>query len=82
MPGMSGFDLLAHFPEIDFEIIFITAYVLSETRPGDKVGRFQRSLGVEPDLKLLPLYSSTLLPGKKVSDSPVKGLAPGAVPGF
>ena len=26
MPGMSGFDLLAHFPEIHFDIVFITAH--------------------------------------------------------
>jgi len=26
MPGMSGFDLLAHFPEINFDIVFITAH--------------------------------------------------------
>jgi len=26
MPGMSGFDLLSHFPEIDFDIVFITAH--------------------------------------------------------
>ncbi len=26
MPGMSGFDLLSHFAEIDFEIVFITAH--------------------------------------------------------
>ncbi len=26
MPGMSGFDLLSHFPVIDFDIVFITAH--------------------------------------------------------
>jgi two-component system LytT family response regulator len=26
MPGMSGFDLLSHFPEIDFDVVFITAH--------------------------------------------------------
>ncbi|HYK46798.1 MAG TPA: LytTR family DNA-binding domain-containing protein [Parafilimonas sp.] len=26
MPGMSGFDLLAHFPEINFDVVFITAH--------------------------------------------------------
>jgi two-component system, LytTR family, response regulator len=26
MPGMSGFDLLSHFPEINFDIVFITAH--------------------------------------------------------
>ncbi len=26
MPGMSGFDLLSHFPQIDFDIVFITAH--------------------------------------------------------
>ncbi len=26
MPGMSGFDLLSHFAEIDFDIVFITAH--------------------------------------------------------
>src|SRR5262245_4889283 len=26
MPGMSGFDLLSHFPEINFDVVFITAH--------------------------------------------------------